>query len=164
VQKLINLRHLREHAALTQAETAERAGIAESTYRYIENLEVSPRPLTVRKIAGALEVEPHELWESEAPKAEAPSRSPSPKEAAGPGLDDLDIASLLKLNITLSEDIARAREEGDQQRLDVLYDQLWGVSQAINRKGPFTETAASAKRRRRQKAQEEAGETTAEAG
>jgi transcriptional regulator with XRE-family HTH domain len=75
VQKLTNLRHLREHAALTQAETAEHAGIAESTYRYIENLEVSPRPQTVRKIAGALGVEPHELWESEVPKAPAPTSS-----------------------------------------------------------------------------------------
>jgi transcriptional regulator with XRE-family HTH domain len=79
VQKLRNLRELRERMALTQAEAAERAGVALSTYRYIETLEVSPRPQTVRKIAHALRVDPQELWaESTAPKA---SGRPSPELA-----------------------------------------------------------------------------------
>jgi transcriptional regulator with XRE-family HTH domain len=66
MRKLTNLRDLRERLALTQAEVAERAGIAESGYRYIELLEVSPRPQTVRKIANALGVKPYELWEEPA--------------------------------------------------------------------------------------------------
>ena len=66
MRKLTNLRYLRERAALTQAEVADRAGIAVSAYRPIEHLEASPRPQTVRKIADALGTEPHELWEEPA--------------------------------------------------------------------------------------------------
>ena len=56
-----NLRRLREDRLLTQAELAERAGIALSSLVRIENDQVDPRFSSIRKIAGALEVHPREL-------------------------------------------------------------------------------------------------------
>ena len=55
------LRRLREDRLLTQAELAERAGIALSSLVRIENDQVDPRFSSIRKIAGALEVHPREL-------------------------------------------------------------------------------------------------------
>ena len=56
-----NLRRLREDRLLTQAELAERAGIALSSMIRIENDQVDPRFSSIRKLAHALEVHPREL-------------------------------------------------------------------------------------------------------
>jgi DNA-binding XRE family transcriptional regulator len=56
-----NLRRLREDRLLTQAELAERAGIALSSLVRIENDQVDPRFSSIRKLARALEVHPREL-------------------------------------------------------------------------------------------------------
>ncbi len=56
-----NLRSLREDRLLTQAELAERAGIALSSLVRIENDQVDPRFTSIRKLAQALEVHPREL-------------------------------------------------------------------------------------------------------
>jgi transcriptional regulator with XRE-family HTH domain len=56
-----NLRRLREDRLLTQAELAERAGIALSSLVRIENDQVDPRFTSIRKLAQALEVHPREL-------------------------------------------------------------------------------------------------------
>jgi transcriptional regulator with XRE-family HTH domain len=56
-----NLRRLREDRLLTQAELAERAGIALSSLVRIENDQVNPRFSSIRKLAQALEVDPREL-------------------------------------------------------------------------------------------------------
>jgi transcriptional regulator with XRE-family HTH domain len=56
-----NLRRLREGRLLTQAELAERAGIALSSLVRIENDQVDPRFTSIRKLAQALEVHPREL-------------------------------------------------------------------------------------------------------
>jgi transcriptional regulator with XRE-family HTH domain len=56
-----NLRRLRQDRLLTQAELAERAGIALSSLVRIENDQVDPRFTSIRKLAQALEVHPREL-------------------------------------------------------------------------------------------------------
>jgi len=56
-----NLRWLREDRLLTQAELAERAGIALSSLVRIENDQVDPRFSSIRKLARALDVHPREL-------------------------------------------------------------------------------------------------------
>lgn len=56
-----NLRWLREDRLLTQAELAERAGIALSSLVRVENDQVDPRFTTIRKLAQALDVDHREL-------------------------------------------------------------------------------------------------------
>ena len=56
-----NLRRLREDRLLTQAELAERAGIALSSLVRIENDQVDPRFTSIRKLARALDADPKEL-------------------------------------------------------------------------------------------------------
>ena len=56
-----NLRRLREDRLLTQAELADRAGIALSSLVRIENDQVDPRFSSIRKLAQALDADPHEL-------------------------------------------------------------------------------------------------------
>ncbi len=79
MRKLVNLRELRERAALSQQELAKRAGISKNAVGQLERGEFNPRPVTVRQLAEALGVRPEELWEGErskelvaGPKAEAP--------------------------------------------------------------------------------------------
>jgi transcriptional regulator with XRE-family HTH domain len=56
-----NLRYLREDRLLTQAELADRAGIALSSLVRIENDQVDPRFSSIRKLARALGADPREL-------------------------------------------------------------------------------------------------------
>ena len=56
-----NLRRLREDRLLTQAELADRAGIALSSLVRIENDQVDPRFSSIRKLARALDADPREL-------------------------------------------------------------------------------------------------------
>jgi transcriptional regulator with XRE-family HTH domain len=56
-----NLKRLREDRLLTQAELAERAGIALSSLVRIENDQVDPRFSSIRKLARALDADPKEL-------------------------------------------------------------------------------------------------------
>jgi transcriptional regulator with XRE-family HTH domain len=56
-----NLRRLREDRLLTQAELAQRAGIALSSFVRVENDQVDPRFTTIRKLAQALDVDHREL-------------------------------------------------------------------------------------------------------
>ena len=65
VVKLSRLRSVRERKALTQRELATRAGVSHVTIAHIETGQTEPYPTTVRKIALALGVEPHELMEPE---------------------------------------------------------------------------------------------------
>jgi transcriptional regulator with XRE-family HTH domain len=60
-----NLKRLREDRLLTQAELAERAGVALSSLVRIENDQVNPRFSSIRKLARALDVEPKELTKRE---------------------------------------------------------------------------------------------------
>jgi transcriptional regulator with XRE-family HTH domain len=55
------LRALRKRALLTQEQLAERSGVAISTVIRIERNQVEPQGRTIRKLAEALGVEPHEL-------------------------------------------------------------------------------------------------------
>ena len=55
------LKKLRTLRALTQAEVAERADVTTATVARIERNEIEPRMTTLRKLAGALEVDPAEL-------------------------------------------------------------------------------------------------------
>jgi transcriptional regulator with XRE-family HTH domain len=55
------LKELREHAALSQMDLAERSGVSRATIAGLETGERPARPSTRRKIADALGIEPHEL-------------------------------------------------------------------------------------------------------
>ncbi len=55
------LKALRIEQALTQAELADKAGVALNTVARLERNETEPHMPTVRKLAAALEVHPREL-------------------------------------------------------------------------------------------------------
>ena len=57
----MKLREVRERLFVTQADLAQRTGIAEATISRIENGAQRPRISTVRKIAEALNVAPEDL-------------------------------------------------------------------------------------------------------
>ena len=57
------LKRLRILNALSQAELAEKAGPTTAAVARIERDEAEPRPSTLRKLAGALNVQPRELIE-----------------------------------------------------------------------------------------------------
>ena len=56
-----NLRRLREDRLLTQEELGEAAEVSRDQVSRIERDEVDPRFSTIRKLARALDVDPHEL-------------------------------------------------------------------------------------------------------
>lgn len=60
-----NLKGLRVLNALTQAELAQKAGLTPAAVARIERNEAEPRMTTLRKLAEALSVEPHELVRGE---------------------------------------------------------------------------------------------------
>ena len=55
------LKDLRVERALTQEELAKKAGVGKNTVNRIERNETEPHMSTLRKLAGALEVEPARL-------------------------------------------------------------------------------------------------------
>ncbi len=57
------LKRLRILNALSLAELAEKAGLTTAAVARIERDEAEPRPSTLRKLAGALNVQPRELIE-----------------------------------------------------------------------------------------------------
>jgi transcriptional regulator with XRE-family HTH domain len=63
VAKLTRLRRLREEAALSQQELAEKSGVSRAALVKIEACESEPRPSTLRKIAAALGARPRDLME-----------------------------------------------------------------------------------------------------
>lgn len=63
----VRLREVRERLFVTQAELANRSGVAESNISRIESGIQFPRISTVRKLALALGVSPNELIEWEEP-------------------------------------------------------------------------------------------------
>ena len=63
--QLARLKEQRRRALLTQAELAERSGVAEVTINRIEKGRHQPRFSTVRKLAAALNVQPADLMEDE---------------------------------------------------------------------------------------------------
>jgi DNA-binding XRE family transcriptional regulator len=58
-----NLERLRFRAALSQIELAKKAGVTPAAVNRIERNRVEPQMRTVRKLAEALDVEPHVLIE-----------------------------------------------------------------------------------------------------
>ena len=58
-----NLERLRLRAALSQIELANKAGVTPAAVNRIERNRVEPQMRTVRKLAKALDVEPHVLIE-----------------------------------------------------------------------------------------------------
>ena len=71
------VREYRDRAILTQDELGEKAGLSGYTISRIESNQVAPRVSTIRKIAGALGIEPTELR-----KASAEEMTASPKAGA----------------------------------------------------------------------------------
>jgi len=62
VPRLTRLRDLRLQAALSQADLAERAGVARTTIIRLEAGDPNVLPSTLRKLARALRVKPAQLW------------------------------------------------------------------------------------------------------
>ena len=57
------VREWRRYRAVSQADLAQRAGVTEATISRLEQPGHSPpRPSTIRKLADALEISPHELF------------------------------------------------------------------------------------------------------
>ena len=57
------LREWRRYRALSQANLAQKAGITEATISRLEQPgHPPPRPSTIRKLADAMEIAPHELY------------------------------------------------------------------------------------------------------
>jgi transcriptional regulator with XRE-family HTH domain len=57
------LREWRWYRAMSQADLAQRAGVTEATISRLEQPgHAPPRPSTVRKLAAALEIAPHQLY------------------------------------------------------------------------------------------------------
>ena len=59
------LRALRRHKMLSLRELGERSGVAFDNINKLENEHRDAQPRTLRKLAEALEVEPHELAKGE---------------------------------------------------------------------------------------------------
>jgi transcriptional regulator with XRE-family HTH domain len=131
---------------MTLRDAEEATGLSKDTISRIERGR-KPQQATIDKLAKAYGRSPDEFIESEQPMT----------------LDRLDVASLLQVNKSLSDEILKAREAEDQDRINELYEQLAAVSSALIRKGPLTESEASVRRRARLKRQE-AEDTAAEAG
>src|SRR5215204_3557407 len=117
VRKLVNLREIRERAALSQAELAKEAGISKNALGQLERGDFNPRPVTVRKLAEALGVQPSDLWQESADlgKSEAPSAIPplsggssSEKSESGPHSVEEQVVNALATYIMKR---ARAYEE-----------------------------------------------------
>jgi len=60
---LKKLRAVRERAALSQQQLAEKSGVSRYSIGRLENSERAARPTTTQKLAKALGVEPRELME-----------------------------------------------------------------------------------------------------
>ena len=57
------LREWRRYRALSQADLAQKAGVTEATISRLEQPGHSPpRPSTIRKLAAALDIAPHQLY------------------------------------------------------------------------------------------------------
>jgi transcriptional regulator with XRE-family HTH domain len=61
----VKLRELRRRRMLSLRELGERSGVAFDNINKLENERRNAQPRTVRKLAEALEVEPHELMKGE---------------------------------------------------------------------------------------------------
>ncbi len=61
----MRLRRLRKENALTMRELSERSGVSLDTILKLEHGNREARPGTLRKLAGALSVEPKELMKGE---------------------------------------------------------------------------------------------------
>lgn len=60
----LRLREWRAYRALSQADLAERSGVTKATIVALEKLSHrTPHPRTVRRLAKALGVQPHELYQ-----------------------------------------------------------------------------------------------------
>lgn len=103
MQRLKNLRRLRERKALIQQEVAEGVGMSLGAYCCLERLENGPRPTTARKLADFFGVEPYELWEGDdyIDYSEMEKRARPPK--VPPGVDWTS-ASLTRTYDDLMED------------------------------------------------------------
>ena len=59
------LRETRKRTLLTQQQLADKSGVGITTIVRIERNQVEPHARTIRKLAEALDVEPHELLKGE---------------------------------------------------------------------------------------------------
>ena len=132
------IRDLRKAKGLSQTELGKRAGgLSHQSISGCETGNVHSKVETLERLAKALDVTFEDLTSEEL----------TPE-------DQLDIGALLQLNKSVSEDLIRARREDDEPAERELYAQLWRITQALNRKGPFTEGSSSRRRREHLRAQE----------
>ena len=67
--KQLRLRYWRERRALSMGELSARSGVTKAAISSLEKPDHrTPRPITVRKLAAALGIEPHELYAEQEPE------------------------------------------------------------------------------------------------
>ena len=66
--KQLRLRYWREHRALSMGDLSTRSGVTKAAISALEKPNHrTPRPVTVRKLASALGIEPHQLYAVQEP-------------------------------------------------------------------------------------------------
>jgi transcriptional regulator with XRE-family HTH domain len=132
------VRDLRDARRLSQARLAQRAGIARNTLNRIENGHLMPTAPVIERLAGALGVEPGDLFAS--PKAPAPSPR-SPERAArsfaseAGMLDRPAVREWLRARgyVSREEFTQRLEEEGPSRGFVGLQEALEGLHEERDR-------------------------------
>jgi transcriptional regulator with XRE-family HTH domain len=105
------LRELRLRRGWSQEDLARKAGLTQDTISNVESGKHRPFPSTLRKIAGALEVEVGELFGDEPrPKEEAPKKSPREE------LEDLRRSGRLEVRVEAEDSYAAVGLEDLSER------------------------------------------------
>src|SRR5829696_8242 len=130
MQRTPLLRGLRERAALSQEDLAERSGVARATIADLEAGKRPARPSTLRKVAQGLGVEVTDLYEGhEVPKTPAP-----PSQATlfnGEAEEERRIAYLRAWRIFLEDQAREWRADGEELLQDEEPNDAGAVAWAV---------------------------------
>ena len=136
----MDLARLRRSKGFSQRSLAEAAGVAPSTIYVIENHRHSPNPMTLRKLAYALDVTTEQVWEAiEAPKGAASLLSPEEEERRREELEEREEELTARVEeLTQGLSLADLRDEArideamsEMERLRVLRRQLDNVRREL---------------------------------
>jgi transcriptional regulator with XRE-family HTH domain/DNA-binding Lrp family transcriptional regulator len=114
------LKEFREEAMMTVRELSERSGVSEDTITKIENSHRKGRSMTLRKLAKALGIEPHQLSPEQFAQKAEPEVLPQNKffrsdmataNLSGNTIEDAHTAYLLEAAIARAYDVMRAIEQ-----------------------------------------------------
>jgi transcriptional regulator with XRE-family HTH domain len=130
----MNLRRMRQYRGWSQEKLGEEAGVSRVSITHVESGEREPSLDTLQKLSEALDCKVVDFFY------------------------DADPAALLKVNMILSEAADRAREEGDEERVQAIFKELQDVTRLLQVFGPYTEASSSRRRRARQRPPEDASQ------